>query len=400
MNPELCKTVRDALARQTSGEAHPSADVLASFVEQTLPLEERRLVTDHLARCADCREVVFLASSAAEEQVAEDQKQEQELMPRVPVRRISPALQAQAKLAATFRATPAAATPAAAPKETSGRKWSLRLVWAVPVAAALVLSFGLFVQKRSLPSAPQLASNATRSAPGQPPPEMQHEIAAQSSPPEALMKLPEEKQPKAAKAKGAPPTTAHSTLAYEDTLGVAKARPMAPPPKSAAPSEAADMQSNLYVLSQKAAAPPVSTRNTFAESATSDNAPAGALVATPQTSARGLSAAHTQWRITIDGQVEHFVAGAWIPALTNQTTIFHTVAVVGNDVWAGGEGGALFHSIDRGQHWTRMSLANASGAEAGMVTSIHFDDVQHGVVTTDSGTHWVTSDGGATWTKQ
>jgi photosystem II stability/assembly factor-like uncharacterized protein len=47
-----------------------------------------------------------------------------------------------------------------------------------------------------------------------------------------------------------------------------------------------------------------------------------------------------------------------------------------------------------------VSLANASGAEAGMITSIHFDGVQHGVVTTDTGVRWVTSDGGVTWTKQ
>jgi len=391
MNPELSKTVRDALARQTAGDVHPSADVLTSFAEQTLPVEEKRLVTDHLARCGDCREVVFLASSAAEEPAA--QEEEQELMPLVAVPRISPALQAQAKLAATVRAIPAAASP----KEARGRKWSLRLVWAVPVAAALVLSFGVFTQKRTM-SRPQPASNATLTARVQPPPETQHEIAEQAPPPAALMKLPEEKQPKAAKAKGAPQTTVNA-LKYERLPDVAENR-AAPLAKSAKPSEAADMQSKLYVLSQKAAAPPVSTSNTFAESATSDNAPAGALLAAPQTSARGLGAAHTQWRITADGHVEHLVASAWIPALTNQATIFHVVAVVGNDVWAGGEGGALFRSSDRGQHWNRVSLANASGAEAGMITSIHFDGVQHGVVTTDTGVRWVTSDGGVTWTKQ
>ena len=91
MNQELPNSLREALARQAAGDAHPSSDVLTAFVEHSLPSRESQRITDHLAKCADCREVVFLASAAVEEPAGE----EQELMPEDAVPRISPALQAK-----------------------------------------------------------------------------------------------------------------------------------------------------------------------------------------------------------------------------------------------------------------------------------------------------------------
>ena len=41
--------------------SHPDADVLTAFVERTLPEGERTKVLEHLAGCADCRDVVVLA---------------------------------------------------------------------------------------------------------------------------------------------------------------------------------------------------------------------------------------------------------------------------------------------------------------------------------------------------
>src|SRR5271157_3265232 len=69
MNRELPKLVREALAKQTAGDVQPSPDALTAFVEHSLARGESQRVTDHLAQCAECREVVFLASSAVEEPV-------------------------------------------------------------------------------------------------------------------------------------------------------------------------------------------------------------------------------------------------------------------------------------------------------------------------------------------
>jgi photosystem II stability/assembly factor-like uncharacterized protein len=82
--------------------------------------------------------------------------------------------------------------------------------------------------------------------------------------------------------------------------------------------------------------------------------------------------------------------------LADQPTVFHVVSVVGNNVWAGGSSGALFHSSNSGQTWSKQPLA----AETGTIVSIHFSDAAHGDVTTDGGAHWSTADGGVTWTRE
>ena len=61
--------VRARLAGEAPME-HPDANVLAAFSEQSLPLSEREPVLAHLARCADCREVVALALPVVETQAA------------------------------------------------------------------------------------------------------------------------------------------------------------------------------------------------------------------------------------------------------------------------------------------------------------------------------------------
>jgi len=56
-----------ALPEGTGPErAHPDADLLTAFAEQALSVTERDGVLEHLALCADCREVVALAIPAAD----------------------------------------------------------------------------------------------------------------------------------------------------------------------------------------------------------------------------------------------------------------------------------------------------------------------------------------------
>jgi hypothetical protein len=49
-------------------QVHPDADQLTAFAEQALPLHERQETLAHLAGCAGCREIVFLAQQAAEDE--------------------------------------------------------------------------------------------------------------------------------------------------------------------------------------------------------------------------------------------------------------------------------------------------------------------------------------------
>ncbi len=80
--------------------------------------------------------------------------------------------------------------------------------------------------------------------------------------------------------------------------------------------------------------------------------------------------------------------------------IFRAVAASGPDVWAGGSGGALYHSHDAGNHWTRVTPTSAGAVLTGDIVSLEFPDMQHGKVSTSSGEVWTTSDAGQTWQKQ
>ncbi len=56
---------------QQTYQAHPDADQLTAFAEHTLPLHEQQQTLAHLATCADCRQIVFLAQQAVEVEAAE-----------------------------------------------------------------------------------------------------------------------------------------------------------------------------------------------------------------------------------------------------------------------------------------------------------------------------------------
>ncbi len=80
--------------------------------------------------------------------------------------------------------------------------------------------------------------------------------------------------------------------------------------------------------------------------------------------------------------------------------IFRAVTSAGSDVWAGGSAGALYHSLDAGNHWTRVVPAAAGAILSGDIISVEFSDSQNGKVTTSSPEVWTTSDAGQNWQRQ
>jgi hypothetical protein len=360
MNRELPKPIQEALARQAAGDVHPSADALTAFVEHSLPQRESQGITDHLARCGDCREVVFLASNAVEEQ----------------------------KLVA-------AAAPIEASPRRKGRLWWL---WVPAVAAVLVVSGVVlqsrFMQRRSAPMevavkapppgpthAPETAplARATESA-GQP--AVEYKTTAESHKTDGKLGRARADQRQSAG------SVKESVIARNAPEEYPPAPGAIPKSLSASPADA------LGFANPPPAAVP--THNAFVESegqSTSGFLPG----AHPQMAMRSVSAPRFQWRVTPGGHLERSTApGSWTPVLADQPATFRVVSVVGNNMWAGGSGGALFHSSDGGQNWSKQPLA----AETGAVVSIRFSDAANGLVTTDAGSRWSTSDGGVTWTKQ
>jgi hypothetical protein len=80
--------------------------------------------------------------------------------------------------------------------------------------------------------------------------------------------------------------------------------------------------------------------------------------------------------------------------------VFRAVTVAGSEVWAGGSGGALYHSLDAGNHWTRVVPSSAGTVLSGDIISLEFSDSKNGKVTTSTPEVWTTNDAGQTWQKQ
>jgi hypothetical protein len=79
---------------------------------------------------------------------------------------------------------------------------------------------------------------------------------------------------------------------------------------------------------------------------------------------------------------------------------FRAVAAAGAEVWAGGSGGTLYHSVDAGARWTRVVPVSAGTALSSDIIGLDFPDARHGKITTSTTEIWTTTDGGQTWQKQ
>jgi len=85
---------------------------------------------------------------------------------------------------------------------------------------------------------------------------------------------------------------------------------------------------------------------------------------------------------------------------SNPVIVFRAVAALGTEVWAGGSDRMLYHSLDLGNHWTRVVPAEANTSLSGDITGVEFSDIQHGKVATSAGEVWLTGNDGQTWHKQ
>jgi photosystem II stability/assembly factor-like uncharacterized protein len=108
------------------------------------------------------------------------------------------------------------------------------------------------------------------------------------------------------------------------------------------------------------------------------------------------------WSVSTDGAVQRSVDGGktFHEVQVAPGVEFRTVAAIGNEVWAGGTGGVLFHSGDGGATWTRTLLSSEGNTITETIIRIQLHDPQHLTVTAASGSQWSSDDGGQAWQKQ
>jgi photosystem II stability/assembly factor-like uncharacterized protein len=108
------------------------------------------------------------------------------------------------------------------------------------------------------------------------------------------------------------------------------------------------------------------------------------------------------WSVSSEGKVQRSRDGgkSWEQIQIARGIRFQATAALGNDVWAGGSGGALYHSADAGANWIRAEIGFEGNTLTETIASIELRDSQHLTVTTASGTRWSSEDAGQHWQKQ
>lgn len=110
-----------------------------------------------------------------------------------------------------------------------------------------------------------------------------------------------------------------------------------------------------------------------------------------------------QWSVSPQGAVQRSgdVGKTWQPVPVKADVVFRAVSSIGPEVWAGGDGGALYHSTDSGLHWTQVVPTEGGGEKLQSdIVRIQFVDSQHLSLTASTSQVWATADGGQSWTRK
>ncbi len=450
---EIPKIAQRRLQNEQLGAevAHPDADLLTAFAEQALPARERDQVLAHLARCADCREIAALAGAAVAEpelvaapkQV--DHKPSRSFWSLRPLRWTAAAATAAVVLSAvwlnrkevTQQALPGGTetNPAivqqqnepspvpATDKETAPQASALRPDNASKpdaLAKAKVASpkervelndgfgNGAAVDEVTAAKKQSPTGNATdqKDAPMLRASETGQLQAAKGPSNQAVAgPLLASSDGAAAKTERALPST-HSVSINDVAPASAKSAPQASPP--------------ITMTYSRQTAAELAPADQVAESQTNGNASgatrdAGSQVrvgpmATPLPNDQAslanlqksldLKSAGTLWRVSSAGELQQSTDSGrnWKTALGEHPSKFKAVASTGATVWAGGDDGALWSSLNNGLTWRKLAPSVDGHSPRGTVENIQLAAPKNVTFRTSAGETWSSPDGGINWT--
>ena len=428
--PELPQIVRERLKASPSTGIHPDANVLTAFGERLLPESERVLVLDHLSRCGDCRDIIALALPASEAADGATARTVQRrwfgwpslrwgLVAAGVVAAVSVGIQqfrvhqranvtvAQVMIPGPERNAPAP-TPAPQSQQVASAtpheaKDFLQPRRADSAGASAVMASGAAVggpqrkskmamaePPRDLPFAqdsikslsPALAQRTPAPSPSVPPAISQTvEVQSESNQIAAQGGSVSREQSLQSRNVGEP------RLSTERGDVVERAKP--PVVSSGAPSAAPASTSRWTISSTGSLQRSLDGGNTWQEMAVVTRPDVVGNSTTVESVARSQADTSGKHREEKKSQSQ-----------TGASPMFRAVAAAGLEVWAGGSGSMLYHSLDGGENWTRVLPSSDGVALRGDITSLEFPDPQHGTVSTSNSELWTTSDGGQSWRKQ
>jgi hypothetical protein len=432
---QLPKIVQRRLQGTPKSGVHPDADLLTAFVEKSLTDGERSHVLQHLAECADCRDVMSLALPETETAVLPSAERSRWLT--WPVLRwgalaacivvVSAAVTLEHQRRPANQPSFAEKVPAAS---TSGspKPPAEQIAPKLPPPSTFqtdrdfAASGKLAKQRETSMDAGTVAAQTVVIAPRVPNQDTKDQALANdrlanavaakpadqpTSPAVALVPGPTTPLPPAKLARVEPQTEVRNdaadrsatTTAETARLGDASAAPLE---MAQSAEQKAKDKSAKKELQQEGRAPRASAAGAMALGGRKADT---LSAATAQTAAGDFAKRSRagpiapRWSLSADGAVQRsFDSGkTWQTIQVASNVAFRALAANESDIWVGGAAGALYHSSDAGQQWVQIKPAADGKLLTSDIVTVEFSDAQHGKLTTSNRETWTTSDAGDTW---
>jgi hypothetical protein len=428
---QLPKIAQRRLQENSKPGLHPDPDLLAAFAEKSLNDRERVQVLQHLADCADCRDVVSLAMPQVESTATPGAERS---------RWLSWPMLRWGALAACVVVVSAAVT----------LRYERRQAGESSVAEKTPAPPANLAAGNNLPQPPlaKLATKIPPPAPFQPDRNLglEGKLAKQTNNPETVAAqagVPAPPKPEQKKQADDHLANAFAMRSADKSASsaaaIVAAAPHAPPApnpaqtrlKSEARNDSVEpLPSTMAETVTVVSAAPVLETSQSSEQKAKDESTRNESQKETQAAAAGASgtgmgeqksdtlastmsqivvggyakrsrSSHNapRWTLSPDGVLQHsFDSGkTWQTVPVANNVVFRALAANDSDIWVGGAAGALYHSSDAGQHWIQVNpVVDGQPLTADIVT-VEFSDSLHGKFTTANREIWSTTNAGNTW---
>jgi hypothetical protein len=417
------------------GAEHPDANLLAALVERTLTEHERTQVLNHLSQCAECREVAAFTlptEAAVAEPTRAGAGRRWTPWPVLHWGAMAAVLGALTVVVVLhpgmWKGHPEISKVTPPPAPAGNSTSAPQAVSVSPLAPLPPETAQAKAHEEAQKSAGEMAAIEKASGPHQDLTRYDH--AARTQAKQRVTLMASTRPPATFRAENVPAVKAEGEESKEGNALTARVLP-APPPSAAPAAVSAAVSNAVAKAGAESQAGPAALRATtqsvevagantgagLAEGAPAKATPRLPAQATLRMSAptpmgevqafrkeRELGAGQPAalWSVSSDGKVQRSTdAGKTFEQVQFAHRIkFRAIAALGNEVWAGGTGGALFHSVDGGESWNRADINFEGNVVTETIAGIQMRDPQHLTVTTASGSQWVSEDGGQHWRKK